>query len=280
LAIAHAADVDFTLDDIQVISDRVPFLADLKPSGKYYMEDMLSIGGLPTLLKYLLNNNLLHGDCMTITGKTLAENLADVPDLEFENQKIIRPLSNPIKSSGHLQILYGNLATEGAVAKITGKEGEKFEGIAKVCECEEDAIEFLSKGEIKPGQVVVIRNEGPKGGPGMPEMLKPTSAVMGAGLGNSVAMITDGRFSGGTHGFVVGHVTPEAFEGGTIALVKDGDKITIDAVTKSLTLHVSEEELAIRRAQWKQIPSPFTKGILRKYVKNVSSASKGCVTDL
>lgn len=280
LAIAHAADVDFTLDDIQVISDRVPFLADLKPSGKYYMEDMLSIGGLPTLLKYLLNNNLLHGDCMTITGKTLAENLADVPDLEFENQKIIRPLSNPIKSSGHLQILYGNLATEGAVAKITGKEGEKFEGTAKVCECEEDAIEFLSKGEIKPGQVVVIRNEGPKGGPGMPEMLKPTSAVMGAGLGNSVAMITDGRFSGGTHGFVVGHVTPEAFEGGTIALVKDGDKITIDAVTKSLTLHVSDEELAIRRVQWKQIPSPFTKGILRKYVKNVSSASKGCVTDL
>jgi dihydroxy-acid dehydratase len=280
LAIAHAADVDFTLADIQVISDRVPFLADLKPSGKYYMEDMLSIGGLPTLLKYLLKNNLLHGDCMTITGKTLAENLADVPDLEFENQKIIRPLSNPIKSSGHLQILYGNLATEGAVAKITGKEGEKFEGTAKVCECEEDAIELLSKGEIKPGQVVVIRNEGPKGGPGMPEMLKPTSAVMGAGLGNSVAMITDGRFSGGTHGFVVGHVTPEAFEGGTIALVKDGDKITIDAVTKSLTLHVSDEELAIRRAQWKQIPSPFTKGILRKYVKNVSSASKGCVTDL
>jgi dihydroxy-acid dehydratase len=280
LAIAHAADIEFDLNDIQKISDRVPFLADLKPSGKYYMEDMLSIGGLPSLLKYLLNNNLLHGDCMTITGKTLAENLADVPDLEFENQKIIRPLSNPIKSSGHLQILYGNLATEGAVAKITGKEGLKFEGEAKVCECEEDAIDFLSKGEIKPGQVVVIRNEGPKGGPGMPEMLKPTSAVMGAGLGNAVAMITDGRFSGGTHGFVVGHITPEAYEGGTIALVKDGDKITIDALTNSLTLHVSEEELAIRRAEWKQIPSSFTKGILRKYIKNVSSASKGCVTDL
>jgi dihydroxy-acid dehydratase len=280
LAIAHAADIEFNLNDIQTISDRVPFLADLKPSGKYYMEDMLSIGGLPSLLKYLLNNNLLHGDCMTITGKTLAENLADVPDLEFENQKIIRPLSNPIKSSGHLQILYGNLATEGAVAKITGKEGLKFEGEAKVCECEEDAIDFLSKGEIKPGQVVVIRNEGPKGGPGMPEMLKPTSAVMGAGLGNAVAMITDGRFSGGTHGFVVGHITPEAYEGGTIALVKDGDKITIDALTNSLTLHVSEEELAIRRAEWKQIPSSFTKGILRKYIKNVSSASKGCVTDL
>jgi dihydroxy-acid dehydratase len=280
LAIAHAADIEFNLNDIQTISDRVPFLADLKPSGKYYMEDMLSIGGLPSLLKYLLNNNLLHGDCMTITGKTLAENLADVPDLEFENQKIIRPLSNPIKSSGHLQILYGNLATEGAVAKITGKEGLKFEGEAKVCECEEDAIDFLSKGEIKPGQVVVIRNEGPKGGPGMPEMLKPTSAVMGAGLGNAVAMITDGRFSGGTHGFVVGHITPEAYEGGTIALVKDGDKITIDAETNSLTLHVSDEELAVRRAEWKQIPSSFTKGVLRKYIKNVSSASKGCVTDL
>jgi dihydroxy-acid dehydratase len=280
LAIAHAADIEFTLKDVQAISDRVPFLGDLKPSGKYYMEDMLSIGGLPTLLKYLLNNKLLHGDCMTITGKTLAENLAEVPDLEFENQKIIRPLSNPIKPSGHLQILYGNLATEGAVAKITGKEGEKFEGVAKVCECEEEAIELLSKGEIKAGQVIVIRNEGPKGGPGMPEMLKPTSAVMGAGLGDSVAMITDGRFSGGTHGFVVGHITPEAFEGGTIALVKDGDKITIDAVNKALTLHVSDEELAIRKAAWKQIPSPFTKGILRKYVKNVSSASTGCVTDL
>lgn len=280
LAIAHAADVDFTLKDVQAISDRVPFLADLKPSGKYYMEDMLAIGGLPALMKYLLNNNLLHGDCMTITGKTIAENLADVAELEFENQKIIHPLSEPIKPSGHLQILYGNLATEGAVAKITGKEGLKFEGEAKVCESEEEVIEFLSKGEIKPGHVVVIRNEGPKGGPGMPEMLKPTSAVMGAGLGNSVAMITDGRFSGGTHGFVVGHVTPEAFDGGNIALVKDGDMITIDAENNQLNLHVSDEELAVRRAQWKQIPSPFTKGVLRKYIKNVSSASKGCVTDL
>ncbi|MCP9769512.1 dihydroxy-acid dehydratase [Lacihabitans sp. LS3-19] len=280
LAIAHAADVDFTLKDIQEISDRVPFLADLKPSGKYYMEDMLAIGGLPALMKYLLNNNLLHGDCMTISGKTIAENLADVPELEFENQKIIHPLSDPIKPSGHLQILYGNLATDGAVAKITGKEGEKFEGIAKVCECEEEVIEYLQKGEIKPGNVIVIRNEGPKGGPGMPEMLKPTSAVMGAGLGNTVAMITDGRFSGGTHGFVVGHVTPEAFDGGNIALVKDGDKITIDAVDNKLTLHVSDEELASRRAEWKQIPSKFTKGILRKYIKNVSSASQGCVTDL
>ena len=280
LAIAHAADVEFTLNDIQAISDRVPFLADLKPSGKYYMEDMLSIGGLPALMKYLLNNNLLHGDCMTITGRTIAENLADVTELEFENQKIIHPLSNPIKASGHLQILYGNLATEGSVAKITGKEGLKFEGLAKVCECEEEVMEFLSKGEIIPGHVVVIRNEGPKGGPGMPEMLKPTSAVMGAGLGNSVAMITDGRFSGGTHGFVVGHVTPEAFDGGNIALVKDGDKITIDAENNELILHVSDEELAIRRAGWKQIPSTFKKGVLRKYIKNVSSASQGCVTDL
>ena len=280
LAIAHAADVDFTLKDIQDISDKTPLIADLKPSGKYYMEDMLAIGGVPAVMKYLLQEGLMHGDCMTITGKTIAENLADVPALNFETQKIIKPLSEAIKPTGHLQVLYGNLATEGAVAKITGKEGERFEGTAKVCEREEDVIEFLSKGEIVAGQVIVIRNEGPKGGPGMPEMLKPTSAVMGAGLGNSVAMITDGRFSGGTHGFVVGHVTPEAFDGGNIALVKDGDKITIDAVDNKLILHVSEEELAVRRAAWKQIPSPFTKGILRKYIKNVSSASQGCVTDL
>ncbi|WP_435357548.1 dihydroxy-acid dehydratase [Emticicia sp. SJ17W-69] len=280
LAIASAAGVDFTLDDIQAISDRTPLIADLKPSGKYFMEDMLSIGGVPALMKYLLKKGFIHGDCITITGKTIAEDLADIPDLDFESQKIIHPLENPIKPSGHLQILYGNLAEKGAVAKITGKEGERFEGIAKVCEREEEVIEFLSKGEIKAGHVIVIRNEGPKGGPGMPEMLKPTSAVMGAGLGNSVAMITDGRFSGGTHGFVVGHVTPEAFDGGTIALVKDGDKITIDAVDNKLTLHVSDEELAVRRAAWKQIPSTFTRGVLRKYIKNVSSASEGCVTDL
>lgn len=280
LAIASAAGVDFTLDDIQAISDRTPFIGDLKPSGKYYMEDMLAIGGVPALMKYLLKKGLIHGDCMTISGKTIAENLEDVLDLDFESQKIIHPLENPIKPSGHLQILYGNLAEKGAVAKITGKEGERFEGIAKVCEREEEVIEFLSKGEIKSGHVIVIRNEGPKGGPGMPEMLKPTSAVMGAGLGNSVAMITDGRFSGGTHGFVVGHITPEAFDGGTIALVKDGDKITIDAIDNKLTLHVSDEELAERRAAWKQIPSTFTRGVLRKYIKNVSSASEGCVTDL
>ena len=280
LAIASAADVEFTLKDIQDISDRTPLIADLKPSGKYYMEDMLAIGGVPALMKYLLKKGLIHGDCMTITGKTIAENLEDVIDLDFETQKLIHPLENPIKATGHLQVLYGNLAEGGAVAKITGKEGLMFEGIAKVCEREEDVIEFLSKGEIKAGQVIVIRNEGPKGGPGMPEMLKPTSAVMGAGLGNSVAMITDGRFSGGTHGFVVGHITPEAFDGGTIALVKDGDKITIDAVDNKLTLHVSDEELAQRRAAWKQIPSTFTRGVLRKYIKNVSSASEGCVTDL
>lgn len=280
LAIASAADVEFTLADIQAISDRTPLIGDLKPSGKYYMEDMLAIGGVPSLMKYLLKKGLIHGDCMTISGKTIAENLEDVPELDFDSQKIIHPIENPIKPSGHLQILYGNLAENGAVAKITGKEGEKFEGTAKVCEREEEVIEFLSKGEIKAGDVIVIRNEGPKGGPGMPEMLKPTSAVMGAGLGNSVAMITDGRFSGGTHGFVVGHITPEAFDGGTIALVKDGDKITIDAVDNKLTLHVSDEELAERRAAWKQIPSEFTRGVLRKYIKNVSSASEGCVTDL
>lgn len=280
LAIARAAEVDFTLKDIQAISDRTPLIADLKPSGKYYMEDMLAIGGVPAVMKYLLQEGLLHGDCMTITGKTIAENLAEVPALDFDAQKIIVPLSTPIKATGHLQILYGNLATDGAVAKITGKEGERFEGVAKVCECEEEVIEALSRGEIVEGQVVVIRNEGPKGGPGMPEMLKPTSAVMGAGLGNKVAMITDGRFSGGTHGFVVGHVSPEAQMGGTIGLVKDGDLITIDAVNNVLHLHVSDEELAERRKEWKPIESPFKQGVLRKYVKNVSSASQGCVTDL
>ncbi len=280
LAIAHSAGVEFTLKDIQDISDRTPLIADLKPSGKYYMEDMLEIGGVQAVMKYLLQEGLMHGDCMTVTGKTLAENLADTPDLNFETQKIITPLTKPIKETGHLQILFGNLAPEGSVAKITGKEGERFEGIAKICEREEELIEFVSKGEIKAGHVVVIRNEGPKGGPGMPEMLKPTSAIMGAGLGDKVAMITDGRFSGGSHGFVVGHVSPEAQDGGPIGLIKDGDKITIDAVNNEITLHVSDEELAKRKAEWKPIPSPFTSGVLRKYIKNVSSASKGCITDL
>jgi dihydroxy-acid dehydratase len=280
LAIGHAAGIDFTLQDIQAISDRTPLIADLKPSGKYYMEDVLAIGGMPAILKYLLSVGLLHGDCLTVTGKTMAENLAEAPDLNFDTQKIIFPITQPLKPTGHLQIIYGNLAPGGAVAKITGKEGERFEGIAKVCEREEEVIEYISKGEIKPGHVIVIRNEGPKGGPGMPEMLKPTSAVIGAGLGNSVAMITDGRFSGGTHGFVVGHVTPEAQEGGPIGLVKDGDKITIDAVNNTLVLHVSDEELAERKKNWKPIESPFKQGVLRKYIKNVSSASQGCVTDL
>jgi dihydroxy-acid dehydratase len=280
LAIGHAAGISFTLKDVQDISDRTPLIADLKPSGKYYMEDVLAIGGMPAILKYLHSVGLMHGDCMTVTGKTMAENLAEAPDLNFETQKIIFPITQPLKPSGHLQILYGNLAPGGAVAKITGKEGERFEGIAKVCEREEEVIEYISKGEIKAGHVIVIRNEGPKGGPGMPEMLKPTSAVIGAGLGNSVAMITDGRFSGGTHGFVVGHVTPEAQEGGPIGLVKDGDKITIDAVNNTLILHVSDEELAERKKNWKPIESPFKQGVLRKYIKNVSSASEGCVTDL
>ncbi len=280
LAIAHAAGITFTLKDIQDISDRTPLIADLKPSGKYYMEDVLAIGGMPAILKYLHSVGLLHGECLTVTGKTMAENLAEAPDLNFDTQKIIFPITQPLKPSGHLQILYGNLAPGGAVAKITGKEGERFEGIAKVCEREEEVIEYISKGEIKAGHVIVIRNEGPKGGPGMPEMLKPTSAVIGAGLGNSVAMITDGRFSGGTHGFVVGHVTPEAQEGGPIGLVKDGDKITIDAVNNTLVLHVSDEELAERKKNWKPIESPFKQGVLRKYIKNVSPASQGCVTDL
>ena len=280
LAIARAAEIEFTLKDIQDISDRTPLIADLKPSGKYYMEDMLAIGGVPAVMKYLLQEGLLYGDCMTVTGKTIAENLVDVPNLDFDAQKIIVPISSPLKASGHLQILYGNLATEGAVAKITGKEGVRFEGFAKVCEREEEVMEFLAKGEIKAGMVIVIRNEGPKGGPGMPEMLKPTSAIMGAGFANSVAMITDGRFSGGTHGFVVGHITPEAQDGGNIALVKDGDLITIDAVKNTIQMHVSEEELAERRKLWKPIESPFKQGVLRKYIKNVSSASLGCVTDL
>jgi dihydroxy-acid dehydratase len=235
---------------------------------------------MPAILKYLLSVGLLHGECLTVTGKTMAENLAEAPDLNFDTQKIIFPITQPLKPTGHLQIIYGNLAPGGAVAKITGKEGERFEGLAKVCDSEEAVIEHISKGEIKPGHVIVIRNEGPKGGPGMPEMLKPTSAVIGAGLGNSVAMITDGRFSGGTHGFVVGHVTPEAFEGGPIALVKDGDKITIDAVNNTLVLHVSDEELAERKKNWTPIESRFKQGVLRKYIKNVSSASQGCVTDL
>lgn len=279
LAIARAAGIPLTLDDIQEISNRVPFIADLKPSGKYFMEDMLAIGGVPAVMKYLLKEGLLHGDCMTVTGKTVAENVANEKDLDFDAQKIVLPLSNPIKSSGHIQILYGNLAPTGSVAKITGKEGLHFHGTAKICEHESEIITALANGEIKPGHVVVIRNAGPKGGPGMSEMLKPTSAVMGAGLGDKIALITDGRFSGGTHGFVVGHITPEAFEGGPIALVKDGDEITIDANTRELTLHISDEEMATRKAAWTQPEPKFTKGVLGKYIRSVKSASEGCVTD-
>jgi len=280
LAIAHAVGVPLTLYDVQRISDHTPYLADLKPSGKYYMEDILAIGGVPGVMKYLYQEGLIHGDCLTVTGKTVKENLAEAPDLNFTTQTIIHPVSDPIKQTGHIQILFGNLAPEGAVAKITGKEGEFFEGIAKVCENEEALIDFAAKGEILPGQVVVIRNEGPKGGPGMPEMLKPTSAIMGAGLGNSVAMITDGRFSGGTHGFVVGHITPEAQEGGPIALVRDGDTIRIDAVNNTIDVLISDEEMTARKAAWVQPAPKATFGILKKYIKSVSSASQGCVTDI
>ena len=278
IAMAKAAGVDWTIDDSQAISDKTPFLADLKPSGKYVMEDLFDIGGIPAVMKFLLNNNMLHGDCLTVTGKTIAENYADAPDLP-EGQQIMRPLSNPIKPQGHIQILYGNLAFEGSVAKITGKEGEVFEGKAKVFNSEQEANDAIGANKIVMGDVVVIRYIGPKGGPGMPEMLKPTSLIMGANLGNSVALITDGRFSGGTHGFVVGHITPEAQDGGNIALIKDGDTIRIDAVTNRLDLLISEEDMAARRAAYIPRPLVAKNGVLYKYAKTVSSASKGCVTD-
>ncbi len=279
IAIAKSIDVKLTQDDFQLISDRVPVLADLKPSGKYLMEDLHNIGGVPLVMKYLLKQGLLHGDCMTVTGKTVAENLANVPDLDFDSQKIIFPTSNPVKTTGHLQILYGNLAEKGSVAKISGKEGELFEGPARVFEGESELINGINSGKIKSGDVVVITHVGPRGAPGMPEMLKPTSAIIGAGLGKSVALITDGRFSGGTHGFVVGHVTPEAFDGGLIGLVKDNDRIEINVATKSMTLKVSPEEIATRKANWKQPALNATKGILYKYAKTVKDASEGCVTD-
>ena len=278
LAIARAADIDFTLQDFQHISDTTPFIADLKPSGKYLMEDVHRVGGIPALLKYLLKNGLLHGDCMTVTGKSLAENLKNVPDLE-EGQDVIMPLDKPIKATGHLRMLYGNLAENGSVAKITGKEGLLFKGTAKVFNSEYDANDGIRTGLVKKGDVVVIRYEGPKGGPGMPEMLKPTAAIMGAGLGKEVALITDGRFSGGTHGFVVGHISPEAQEGGTIGLLEDGDVITIDAETNSINVDVSAEELAKRKKAWVQPELKFKKGVLYKYARSVSSAAQGCVTD-
>ncbi|MDH5603702.1 MAG: dihydroxy-acid dehydratase [Cyclobacteriaceae bacterium] len=278
LAIADTAGIDFTLEDFQRISDKTPLLADFKPSGKFLMEDLHGIGGTPAVMKYLLEQGLLHGDCMTVTGKTLAENLRDVPSLAT-SQEIIMPLEKPLKKTGHLQILYGNLAKEGAVAKITGKEGLKFTGTARVFDSEHDTNEGIGKGLVKKGDVVVIRYEGPKGGPGMPEMLKPTGAIMGAGLGKDVALITDGRFSGGTHGFVVGHITPEAQEGGAIALVRDGDEITIDVEKNRIDVNISDEELEKRRKEWKQPPLKVQRGVLFKYAKTVLSASKGCVTD-
>ena len=278
LAIARAAKIDFTLDDFQRISEKTPFIADLKPSGKYLMEDLHYIGGIPIVLKYLLDKGFLHGDCLTVTGKTLKENLYDVANLSFE-QDVIKPFENPIKATGHIRILYGNLANEGSVAKITGKEGLHFSGTANVFDSEAEANIGIKNGSVKKGDVVVIRYVGPKGGPGMPEMLKPTAGIMGAGLGKDVALITDGRFSGGTHGFVVGHITPEAQVGGNISVVKNGDKISIDAESNTITLHVSDQELETRRKNWKKQPLKVTKGSLFKYANVVSSASLGCVTD-
>jgi dihydroxy-acid dehydratase len=278
IAMARAVDVDLTLDDFQSVSDRIPFIADLKPSGQYVMEDLHNIGGVPAVMKYLLEKGLINGDCLTVTGKTIKENLSDLPGLK-EGQEIITPLDKPIKDSGHIRILKGNFAPEGSVAKITGKEGLTFSGPARVFDSEEDMIKALEENKIEKGCVIIIRYEGPKGGPGMPEMLKPTSAVMGAGLGKDVAMITDGRFSGGSNGFIIGHVAPEAQEGGPIALVKDGDTINIDANKNSIDVELSDEEMAKRKSEWTMPAYKATRGTLYKYIKNVKSASEGCVTD-
>ena len=279
IAMAHSVDIVLTQDDIQEISNKVPVIADFKPSGKYLMEDLHNIGGIPMVMKYLLSKGMLHGDCMTVTGKTIAENLSSIPEIEFEKQKIIYPIENPLKSSGHLQILYGNIAQGGSVAKISGKEGEKFVGPAKVFNGEKQLIEGISSGRVKKGDVVVIRYVGPRGAPGMPEMLKPTSAIIGAGLGKDVALITDGRFSGGTHGFVVGHITPESHEGGNLSLIEDGDVIEIDAISNTINVMLSDEILNERRSKWIQPPLAATKGILYKYAKYVTTAAEGCVTD-
>ena len=278
LAIAKAADVDFKLDDFQKISDSTPFLADLKPSGEFLMENVHQAGGIPAVLKFMLENDMLHGDCLTVTGKTLAENLKNIPSLMI-GQKVIRPLDNPIKSTGHLRVLKGNISPKGAVAKITGKEGLEFTGTARIFNSEYEATDGIRNGEVEKGDVVVIRYEGPKGGPGMPEMLKPTAAIIGAGLGNDVALITDGRFSGGSHGFVVGHVSPEAQDGGPIALLENGDIITINAVKNTIDMDVSNQELAIRKRKWKAPKLKFNKGVMYKYARTVSCASEGCVTD-
>ncbi len=278
LAMARACEVELSIDDFQAVSDRIPFIADLKPSGKYVMEDLHHVGGTPAVLKYLLDKGLLNGSCLTVTGKTLAENLKELDGLK-EGQQIIHPIESPIKTSGHIRIMRGNLAPEGAVAKITGKEGLKFSGPAKCYDSEELMLEALEQKKIVKGDVVIIRYEGPKGGPGMPEMLTPTSAIMGAGLGTDVALMTDGRFSGGSHGFIVGHITPEAQGGGPIALVKDGDAITIDAQTNRIDVHVSDDELARRKSAYKNPPYKARRGTLYKYIKNVKSAAEGCVTD-
>jgi dihydroxy-acid dehydratase len=278
LAMARSADVALTIDDFQEVSNRTPLLADLKPSGPYVMEDLWAVGGVPAVMKLLLREGLLHGECLTVTGKTVAENLAEVEDLK-PGQKIVCPIGSPIKATGHLQILYGNLATDGAVAKITGKEGTTFTGPAKVFDSEELTLEAIEDGRVTHGDVVVIRYEGPKGGPGMREMLSITSVIMGKGLGKSTALITDGRFSGGTHGFVVGHITPEAQVGGNLALVEDGDVITIDAEQNRIEVAVSDAELSRRRAKWNAPAPKYTKGVLWKYYKSVGPASEGCVTD-
>ena len=278
LAIAKAAKIKFSIDDFQIISETTPFLADLKPSGKFLMEDLHNVGGIPAVMKYMLDNNYLDGDCMTVTGKTISENLSSVKALS-SNQKIIKPFNKPIKKTGHIRILYGNLAINGSVAKITGKEGLYFTGLAKVFDCENEANDGIKKGLVNKGDVVVIRYVGPKGGPGMPEMLKPTSAIMGCGLGKDVALITDGRFSGGTHGFVVGHITPEAQDGGNIALIKNGDKIVIDAVSNTINVDVSVKELLKRKSKWLKPKIKFDSGVLYNYIRNVSDASSGCVTD-
>jgi dihydroxy-acid dehydratase len=278
IAMARAAGVGLVLDDFQKVSDRVPFLADMKPSGRYVQEDLDRVGGLPALMKYLLAEGLLNGDCLTVTGRSLAENLAAVDGLAA-GQDIIRPLDDPIQKNGHIQILKGTLAPAGAVAKITGKEGVVFQGPARVFDAEEAMLAALEQGHIQKGDVVIIRYEGPKGGPGMPEMLTPTSAIMGAGLGAHVALLTDGRFSGGSHGFIVGHITPEAQEGGPIALVRDGDRITIDARRNAIEVDITTKEMAARRQDWMTPPYKVTAGVLHKYIRSVRSASEGCVTD-
>ena len=279
IAMAHSVGLKLTQDDVQAVSNKVPVIADFKPSGKYLMEDLHNVGGVPMVMKYLLKKGMIHGECMTVTGKTVAENLANVPDIEFEKQKIILPIESPIKSTGHLQILYGNIAEGGSVAKISGKEGEKFVGPARVFNGEKDLINGISNGRVKKGDVVVIRYVGPKGAPGMPEMLKPTSAIIGAGLGKDVALITDGRFSGGTHGFVVGHITPEAFDGGMLAYINDDDMIEIDAAKNTINVKIDNSTLETRKKNWSKPALAVTKGILYKYAKQVTTAAEGCITD-